>query len=260
MEHEIIPSERIPTKNLKQDDKLPSYLPHGRGLVLIQGSAGSGKSSFLYSMIKDYQRTNYFDVIIVYNQVSDSDHVWRGFGTKKTEVEVFNRYDDAELYDIIANIDEAQANIRELRPSDQKLLNIAFIFDDMIYSGICAPHKKSALDQLVINRRHLNCQVFITSQSYHALNQNIRTNNVSMVVVMRANVRDLVNIGMEHNAGVCSIDDFIEMYNHCKDIGNYEYLVVDYSKPQNRIFSRGFEITLNPGSSRRINRVQVEEL
>lgn len=260
METSIIPSEKIPTKNKKQDDKLPSYLPPARGLIIIQGSAGSGKSSLLYSMIKEYQKKNYFDIIIVYNRVSDSDYVWKGFQTKKTDVQVFNTYNNEELLDIIENINDEQMERREMKPEKRKLLNICFIFDDMIYSGICHARKVSAVDELTINRRHLHCTIFVTSQSYKAINQNIRTNNVSQMIVMRANVRDLMNIGEEHNAGVCSVDDFVEMYNHCKDHGNYEYLVVDYRKPQDKMFSRGFKNVLKPGGSRRASRIPVEEL
>lgn len=261
METTIIPSERIPTKNRKQDERLPSYLPPARGLIILQGSAGSGKSSLLYSMIKEYQKHGYFDVIIVYNRCSDSDFVWEGFQTRKTDVSVLNHFDNQELLDMIQNIDEVQQERRMKKPeAKQRLLNILFVFDDMIYSGICSAHKKTAVDELVINRRHINATVILTSQTYRAVSQNIRTNNVSQMIVLRANAKDLANIGEEHNAGVCCTDDFIEMYNHCKDYGNYEYLVVDYTKPQDKMFSRGFKNTLKPGSRRRSSRIPVEEI
>jgi hypothetical protein len=260
METTIIPSEKIPAKNRKQDDKLPPYLPPARGLIILQGSAGSGKSSLLYSMIKQYQKQNYFDIIIVYNRCSDSDFVWKGFQTKKTDVQIFNRYDNQELLDIIENLDEEQQDRRRAKPDKQRLLNVLFVFDDMVYSGICSAYKQSALDELVINRRHMNATIMITSQSYKALNQNIRTNNVSQMIVLRANAKDLENIGQEHNAGVCNVEDFIGMYNLCKDYGNYEYLVVDYRKPQDKMFSRGFKNVLKPSSSRRHSRLQIEEL
>lgn len=260
METTIIPSEKIPAKNRKQDEKLPKYLPPARGLIILQGSAGSGKSSLLYSMVSEYQKQNYYDVIIVYNRCSDSDFVWKGFQTKKTDVKVFNHYDNEELLDIIMNLDEVQQERRHMKADKRRLLNVLFIFDDMIYSGICSAYKKSAVDELVINRRHMNATIMITSQSYKALNQNIRTNNVSQMIVLRANARDLINIGEEHNAGVCSVEDFISMYNFCKDFGNYEYLVVDYRKPQDKMFSRGFKNTLKPSSTRRVSSTFVEEL
>jgi hypothetical protein len=259
METTIIPSEKIPAKNKKQDDKLPPYLPPARGLTILQGSAGSGKSSLLYSMIREYQKTNYFDIIIVYNRCSDSDFVWRGFQTKKTDVKIFNSYNNEELLDIIMNLDEEQQDRRRAKPEKRRLLNVLFVFDDMVYSGICSSYKQSALDELVINRRHMNASIMITSQSYKALNQNIRTNNVSQMIVLRANARDLINIGEEHNAGVCNVEDFIGMYNFCKGFGNYEYLVVDYRKPQDKMFSRGFKTTLKPTTGRKASRLPVEE-
>lgn len=260
METEVIPSEKIPAKNRKQDEKLPCYLPPARGLIIIQGSAGSGKSSLLYSMVKQYQKHNYYDIIIVYNRCSDSDFVWESFQTKKTDVQIFNKFDNQELLDIIENLDEEQQSRRRMSPEKRKLLNVLFIFDDMIYSGICSSYKTSALDELVINRRHLNATIMITSQSYKALNQNIRTNNVSQMIVMRANVKDLENIAQEHNAGVCGIPEFVEMYNTCKDYGNYEYFVVDYRKPQDKMFSRGFKNVLKPVGKRMKSQGYVEEL
>jgi len=260
METTVIPSEKIPTKNRKQDAKLPAYLPPARGLVILQGSAGSGKSSLLYSMIKEYQKQHYYDVIIVYNRCSDSDFVWEGFQSKKTDVQIYNHYDNEELLDILKNLDEEQQERRMAKPEKRRLLNVLFVFDDMIYSGICSAYKKSAVDELVINRRHMNATVMITSQSYKALNQNIRTNNVSQMIVLRANAKDLQNIGEEHNAGVCNVDDFIAMYTLCKDYGNYEYLVVDYRKAQDKMFSRGFKNVLKPTSSRRSSRLPIEEL
>lgn len=260
METTVIPSERIPLKNRKQDDKLPSYLPPARGLLILQGSAGSGKSSLLYSIVKQYQQQHYFDVIIVYNRCSDSDFVWKGFADKKTDVQVYNRFNNEELLDIMTNLDEIQQERRQMKADKRKLLNVLFIFDDMIYSGICSSSKKSALDELVINRRHLNSTVIITSQSYKALNQNIRTNNVSQMIVLRANTRDLLNIAEEHNAGLVSVDEFVCMYNHCKAIGDYEYFCVDYRKPQGKMFSRGFKNTLKTSSSNSLSRSFVEEL
>jgi len=110
-----------------------------------------------------------------------------GFPVQKTDVQIYNHYDNEELLDILKNLDEEQQERRMAKPEKRRLLNVLFVFDDMIYSGICSAYKKSAVDELVINRRHMNATVMITSQSYKALNQNIRTNNVSQMIVLRAN-------------------------------------------------------------------------
>jgi len=244
---EIMPSEKLPIKNIKQDDKLPSYLAK-RALIILQGCAGSGKTSVLYSMLKQYQKTNYFDVMIFYNRVSDSNWVWESFAKEdKTDVEIFSRYDNAELLDMVQAIDDEASSEREMFPAKKRRLkNVAFIFDDMIYSGICSSHRQSALDELTINRRHLNCSIFITSQSYRSLNQNIRANNVSQVIIIRANTKDLENIASEHNVGVVDTKKFMDMYNRCKEKGEYEFMVVDYNKPLGEVFSCGFNDVLIP--------------
>ena len=67
------------------------------------------------------------------------------------------------------------------------------------------------------------------------------------MLVVRANTRDLINIAKEHNAGVASEQEFMDMYSYCKSKGNYNFLTIDYNKPQDEIFSMnlGTEI-LNP--------------
>ena len=111
MKIEVIPSEVIPKKNREMTAKLPKELPPCGSMVLIQGSAGAGKSSILYSMMKNYQksqRKGYFQVIIVFNRCADSDFVWKSFKTKHTEVKVFSHYDDEEMLEMFDNINELQ--------------------------------------------------------------------------------------------------------------------------------------------------------
>lgn len=247
MNVEIIPSEKLPAKNREMNKKLPPFLPPAGSLVLIQGSAGSGKSSLLYSMLKAYQKSvkgGYWNIMIFYNACSDSDFVWRGFESRKTSVEVEHQYKDEELLATIEMIMDEQEGKRKL---GEPLDNILFVFDDMIYSNICRSHgRPSALDKLVINRRHYNVSIFITSQTYHALNKNIRCNNVSQVIIMRANMADLQSICQDHNAGIVNFSQFLNMYNKCKAKDNFQPMVIDYREPQDRIFKSGFEEVLNP--------------
>jgi len=107
---------------------------------------------------------------------------------KKTAVEIYNSYNNKHLLELIDNIDKVQ---KERRGNKKRPLNILFVFDDMAYSNIVSKSKSTALDQLVINRRHYNVSLLITSQTYKALNQNLRTNNLSHLLLMRANLKDL---------------------------------------------------------------------
>lgn len=237
IKREIMPSEKKHPKLIQKIEKLEKELPKPPFFIIIQGSVGSGKTSLLYSLIKNYQNNNFFDVIYFYNRVSDSDKVWMDFENKKTGVDLFHNYNDSKLLELINEIDSVQTM---RRAKNKRPLNILFVFDDMAYSNIVRRNKSTALDQLVINRRHYNISLIITSQTYKALNQNLRTNNLSHFILIRANLKDLKNIAEDHNAGMVDIDDFITMYKTVKEGGKYDFLVVDYQDEPTKIFKKNF--------------------
>lgn len=235
---EVIPSEKKHPRLIKKIKELEKELPKPPFFMIIQGSVGSGKTSLLYSLLKAYQDKNFFDVIIFYNRVSDSDSVWEKFETKKTAIELYHDYNDAKLIEIINQLDGVQSERREKK---KRPLNVLFVFDDMAYSNIVRKNKSTALDQLVINRRHYNASLIITSQTYKALNINLRTNNLSQLVLLRANLKDLKMIAEDHNAGMIEEKEFINLYDEVKKGGQYDFLVVDYQDKPENIFKRNFK-------------------
>jgi len=235
---EVIPSEKKHPRLIKKIKELEKELPKPPFFMIIQGSVGSGKTSLLYSLLKAYQDKNFFDVIIFYNRVSDSDEVWEKFETKKTAIELYHDYNDAKLIQIINQLDGVQSERREKK---KRPLNVLFVFDDMAYSNIVRKNKSTALDQLVINRRHYNASLIITSQTYKALNINLRTNNLSQLVLLRANLKDLKMIAEDHNAGMIEEKEFINLYDSVKKGGQYDFLVVDYQDKPENIFKRNFK-------------------
>lgn len=238
MKREIIPSEKKHPRLIKKIQKLDKELPSPPFYLVLQGSVGSGKSSLLYSLIKAYQSKKFFDVIYIWNRVSDSDSAWEKFETDKTAIEIFHHYHDNDVFEIIENIDKVQKNRRAKKKPP---LSILMVFDDMAYSNISRKGKPSALDEVVINRRHYNISLIITSQTYKALNQNMRTNNLSHLILLRANLRDLRNIAEEHNAGMVEEEEFIQMYQKVKEGDKYGFLVVDYQAEPSKIFKKNFK-------------------
>lgn len=252
----VMPSEAKHEKTIKMNEKLNklnSVLPKPPFFFLIQGSVGSGKTSLLYSLLRNYQKINYFDIIYIYNRVKDSDKVWQTFEKYKiikkknkeeeikyiTSIEIYNDYDNKQLKNLIDAIDETQT---QRRTEGKRPLNILFVFDDMAYSGITKrASAPSSLDQLIINRRHYNISIVITSQTYKALSMNARTNNLTHMVLMKANKKDLELIAEDHNAGEVSTEDFIIMYKTIKKGNKYDFLVVDYTDEQERRFKKNFE-------------------
>lgn len=238
---EVMPSESIHKDIRKRLERLPPYLPKPSFSVLVIGSVGSGKSSLLYSMLKDQQkgRTPQFDVLFIWNGAKDANKVFEDFETKKVKVDVFNKQDDEELNEIM---DELENLNMERRRENKRPIQSLFVFDDMIQGGMRkAGGGGNAYDKLIVQRRHIGASVITLSQNFKALPPNSRENNISQIIVMRANRSDLKHIAASHNAGCVEEDEFIRMQDAVKARGKYNFLVVDYQEPDiNNIFKMNF--------------------
>lgn len=86
-------------------------------------------------MLKNYQkgRCPYFDLIFVWNGARDANKVFESFENGKVKVDVFNRYDDEELNEIMDELE--MLNMERLRENKRPIQSL-FVFDDMIYSGM----------------------------------------------------------------------------------------------------------------------------
>lgn len=241
---EMIPSEKKHPSLVKMIDKLPPWSVKPPFSMIIVGGAGSGKSSLLYTLLsKTYKK--FFDVIYIFNRCRDSDDVWRGLeGEKRPVVEIHNDYDDEELAKVISEAEDIQEEQRELK---KRPVNILFVFDDCLYSGVIKKGgQKSAFNELIINRRHLNASVIFTAQNYIGLEPGQRTSNVSAVCVMGLNDRELKLISGEHNGGLATEEQIGKMYKHIKDKDPFGFLVINYQKPRDERFLMNFTDVLNP--------------
>jgi len=241
---EMMPSEKKHPGTLKMIDKLPKYAIKPPFSMIIVGGAGSGKSSLLYTLLsKTYKK--FFDVIYIFNRCRDSDDVWRDMeGEKRPVVEIHNDYDDTEVSEVIREIEEVQEEQREMK---KRPVNVLFVFDDCLYSGVIKKGgSRSAFNELIINRRHLNASVIFTAQNYMGLEPGMRTNSVCAVCVMGLNDRELKLISAEHNGGMATEDELMKMYQHIKEKDPFGFLVIDYQKPRKERFNMNFTKTLNP--------------
>ena len=263
MKIDIMPSEGIHKKLIERFNKLPDSreLPKPPFYIMIQGSVGSGKSSLLYSLMKAYQPKGkeYFDMIVVFNANKDSDIVFQSFEKhNKVSLQIFNYYDDDSMRDFV----EEMNTIQEQRKADGKPpLSVLVVLDDMIARGISTNvNRPNGLSDLLINRRHINTSIIITSQSFKSLNKIMRSTNVSQFFLMRANNEDLISIAQAHNAGKVSAQQFIDMYNFCKSKGEYKYLVIDYQAPPHQIFKYGLEEIIRINGNAEEEEPQEEEV
>ena len=100
------------------------------------------------------------------------------------------------------------------------------IFDDMITSNIVSHHRISVIDHIFQTYRHNNVSIIINSQSYHQINKNTRSLNLSALIVLKVNKKEIEDIAKEHS-GLLTEKEFIKMYNTVMQ-EKFHYLFIDY--------------------------------
>lgn len=261
---DMLKTKIIPSENEKYDayedfKKLDysDYLPKPNGFcIMIQGSVGSGKSSLLYTLLNLYQKVNVFDIILVYCPTSDSHEVFKKFDDEKTDVVINSKFNDLEFSSFIKDLDEDQRKIREKIDEhiskDEKIpkglrpVRVLVILDDAITDPtLIQKVRPNSFDTAVINRRHMGLNIIITCQNYLQASPNLRANNPSHFILMKANERDLKKISEEHNGGQIMPQTFMNLYKGIKDVEPYGYLMVDYKADPDKRFRSGLSDILS---------------
>jgi hypothetical protein len=217
---ESIPSEV--RKETSKDKKLPACIPKPLPMAwIILGAVGAGKSSMLWSMInpKTGWFKGYFDKIVVWQSTIDSNSTWE----KIPDCEVINEFDEDFLKGYYNQIQDQQQLLRDKR---KRIHNYLFVFDDMITQGIVSHHRISVIDHIFQTYRHANVSIVICSQMYHQLNKTTRSLNLSALVVLKVNKKEIEEVAKEHS-GLLSEEEFVNMYHKVME-EKRGYLFIDY--------------------------------
>ena len=112
-------------------------------------------------------------------------------------------------------------NVEEYNPNkEQKIL---IVFDDMIADMLS--NKKINPTELYIRQRKTNIFLAFITQSFFAVQKNIRINSTSYFVMKIPNKRDLQQITFNHSSDV-DFQEFMNLYKKCTEKLN-SVLVID---------------------------------
>ena len=242
-----------PDTNAKEFERFKKFvgkdwklLPPPNSRVLIIGRVNSGKTSILYSMLtKWYAKTgkdgkyknSWFDLIVAFLGTCDMNVWFEKLGNKKTDVEIYNDWNNAEFDNFMKELVETQEARRQKK---ERLLRVAIVFDDFQgNAGFSKRTTMNAVDKLMITNRHLNASVFLVGHSYKFFNLNLRVNHISHLILPDCCDADLDRVAEEHGNGMDK-DQFKKLFMYCKKCNKYNYLVVDYKEPIERRFKNTF--------------------
>ena len=222
----------IPSEERKEDKRLKKikdyeWLPTPmNGGMYVCGSAGAGKSSWLYSFYNEWCPM-YFDEVVVFCATKDSADTWNKL--KQRNIVVLHKYSDAILDNYLKDLEEEQIQ----RHKDGKFpLRVSILFDEMAGARITNNSKPTALDRLALNCRHYNVLYIISTQRFRIISNTLRQ-NVHYVVLYRMAKPDLKRVAEEFSDPL-SPEDFLEMATKITNM-KHKYLFIDLrAQPEKR--------------------------
>jgi len=227
-QRETLPDARREKLLAKMEEKGldSSMLPVTPATIIVAGRIGSGKSSIMYSWLKN-MFPRYYDEVLIFCASEDSREPFEKLPQKMSSF--FTEYDDEAFTEYVEALKEHQ---RELMAEGKPPLNVFIGFDDIVFSNaISRSGKPSMVERLMLICRHeLNATVMICVQHSKQVNPAMRNNTIYWVCLpLQSN--DLNKIAEEH---ACHLrpDQFVRMYNATMAKGKHEFMVIDYKAPE----------------------------
>jgi hypothetical protein len=245
--HGIPQRETLPDK--RRDalvKKVGDMLPTTPATVICYGRIGSGKSSIMYSWLKNLF-PKYYDEAIIFCASSDSKEAFEKLPQKS--ITFLTDYDDGAF---CAYIEQLKVDQLERMESGKEPLNIFIGFDDVVFTEAIGGRKPSMVEKLMLICRHeLNATVFICVQHSKQVNPAMR-NNTLYHIICGVQRNDLEKISAEHSCFLTE-EAFIDMYNKIQAKGKHQFIVVDYKAPEDKRFRHNFNKIISFNSTDKLN-------
>jgi hypothetical protein len=113
------------------------------------------------------------------------------------------------------------------------------IFDDLIGSSAFKSVGKSALTNLVLKNRHLQCCIYIATQNLKAIPKSIRTNTSLFCLYKFANQKIVLEDLYEEVSGILTPQKFKEVYEFATE-GDHNALVMDFTGDKENRLRKNF--------------------
>jgi len=249
---EIMPSERK-TEDKRMKKMLGAeFLPKLPSTILVLGSAGAGKSSFLWSvMTKGYvygsKKKSIFDEMIVYLGTLDAKSSFEKFPVENQQI--LTEFDPT----IFENYcDDLRAHQLERLDEKKHALNTCVIFDDFFGENLMkrsASGKARPIEKMAVTSRHeLNMTCIYLSQAYKNsgfASPTIRA-NLTTIVLYKMPINEVRKI-LEEYSDSYEPDELMAHYDRIMMSAPFQFLVWDRRRPMDKDrWTHGFTKPLPP--------------
>lgn len=226
-------------------DECFEALPHSNFLfkppftLLVLGTIGAGKTSFMYSLIAKYY-SGYYDQILIFTGTKDSNEVWQDevIPAPDGDVRVYNKFNSTQFGDWT---DALESHQMERKEEGKPLLKVMVMFDDMMGQQIMNGHNRTSLDNFMLHCRHYNASVIIATQYLKLVSRASREQGM-FCACFRMNAEQLEDFidAFRRHADKSTLR---ALYHSIRDDPSnpYEFLLVDGKTAlKDRVFRKGF--------------------
>ena len=221
----------------KLDDRLP---PHPSRVVIL-GSTGSGKSSWIYTALKDWYQTKgkpYYDVVMLFSPTMRYDTAWQTI----PKVEIYGMSGWQEwLTNWIAEYEQIQEE--RVKRGFRKFRALC-VFDDAVTKGISSHGRMGILDEVWVRGRNIGISCWIASQKFRKLNDNIRSLNVSHLVVYSVQRSEVDAVAEEHANNFLDAPELASAIRKAHETP-FQYFLIDKRAPLDKQFRVGMDTVLD---------------
>ena len=200
----MINFDNVIKENIKEHNPNWPQIPDHPYRILITGDSGSGKINSLFSLINQQPNIGYLVLLFI---------CWRSIQSNKRESTGSKHLNDSETFIEYSNdMDDTYKNIEEYNPNKKRKILIGF--DDMTADMINNTNRNKIVTELFIRWRKLNISLVLITQSYFAVQKNIRLISRDYFIMKIPNKRELHQIAYDYSSDI----DFKDLMNLYKNV------------------------------------------
>ena len=166
--------------------EIPQPMPDKAFFMMLIGSAGSGKTSFLVSLLTQRKPTIYrkvFENIFVVAPSHSLASIKSNIFRNHTQDKIFNELNPETLATIKSKV---------LKEANEGYNSLLIIDDQTVH--LKAPHNEKLLKDLIYNRRHYHLSIILCVQSYTATPLTLRKTISHGVLFKPKNKREFESV------------------------------------------------------------------
>ena len=206
-------------ENVKEHDTSWTQILDHPYKILIFGGSGSRKTNSLFKLIN--KQLNIEKVSLYATDTYEEKYQ---FLINKQESTGLKHLNDSKVSIEYSNyIDDIYKNIEEHNPN--KKHKILTVFNDIIVDMLSNKKLNPIVTEFFIRGRKLNISLVFITQSYFAVQKNVRLNSVHYFIMKIPNKRELQEIVFNHSSDI-GFKNFMNLYIKCTP-KSYSSLVID---------------------------------